>query len=232
MLPDMPAARDRVAIVIPTLDESRTLDGTLRAAFLESSEVVISDGGSRDDTVAKATALGARVVSGPPGRGGQLNRGAGATEREVLLFLHADTRLPERAAARLVERIDGGLEGGAFLIRFDAAGLLYRFGERVVNARTRRFGWALGDQAHFVRRDVFEAMGGYRDWPILEDVDFIRRLGRRRRLGIVEAAVVTDARRFETRGKLRTVAVNWLIWALFAAGASPHRLARLYRHVR
>ncbi len=82
------------------------------------------------------------------------------------------------------------------------------------------------------RRDVFEELGGYPDWPILEDVDFIRRLARRGKLGIVEATVVTDARRFEARGKVRTVAVNWLIWTLFASGVSPHRLARLYRHVR
>lgn len=232
MLPDMPQAKDRLAIVIPTLDETKSIAATLRAAFLEASQVVISDGGSRDDTVEQAVALGARAVSGPPGRGGQLNRGAAASDREAILFLHADTRLPAGAAERVLERIDAGAEGGAFLLRFDAPGWSYRFGERVVNARTRRFGWALGDQAHFVRRDVFEELGGYPDWPILEDVDFIRRLARRGKLGIVEATVVTDARRFEARGKARTVAVNWLIWTLFASGVSPHRLARLYRHVR
>lgn len=204
----------------------------LPAALAAADEVVVSDGGSRDDTVGVARRLGARVVTGPPGRGGQLNRGAETATADVLLFLHADTLLPPQAAEHAVDAVDGGAVGGAFLVRFLENRPILRFGARLINLRTRWLQVPLGDQAQFVTRDAFETLGGFRDWPILEDLDFIRRLKRRGRVVILPDRVATSGRRFLTRGVVRTVATNWLIWGLFFLGVSPHRLSRWYGHIR
>lgn len=225
----------RLAIVVPTLNEEGTLRRCLPHALAHADEVVVSDGGSSDATLEVARQLGARTVSGPPCRGGQLNRGAGATDAEILLFLHADTVLPEGAGLAVKRAVAAGAPGGAFLLRFDRDGFVYRLGRTVVNLRTRLAFTPLGDQAQFATREAFRELGGFREWPILEDLDLAKRMRRRwgrRRLAVIEAPVVTSARRFARQGPARTVALNWLIWLLFAAGVSPQRLAKLYRHVR
>ena len=258
MLASLPLSKAmRVAIVVPTLNEESTIARTLPAAqaalaalvahepLAAGSELVVADGGSRDRTVAVARALGARVVVGPAGRGGQLDRGAAATTAEILLFLHADTTLPEGALAAIRAAIAGDARGkrgggpaarpaigGAFLVRFDHGGPLLRLGAWLINQRTRATRLPLGDQAHFVTRAAFEQLGGYRDWPILEDLDFAWRLRRHGRTVILRQRVTTGARRFVELGVARTVATNWLIWLLFVAGVSPRRLARFYSQVR
>jgi rSAM/selenodomain-associated transferase 2 len=221
----------RLAIVVPTLNEEEALRRTLPAAVAAADEVVVSDGGSSDRTVEVARETGARVVTGPPGRGGQLNRGAAATDADVLVFLHADTTLPEGAAAAIREAVADGADGGAFFLRFDVDRPVQRLGERLINLRTRLTRLPLGDQAQFATRRAFERLGGFPDWPILEDLDFARRL-RRARMVLIESAVTTGARRFVEQGAVRTVAVNWLIWLLFLFGVPPRRLARLYRQIR
>jgi rSAM/selenodomain-associated transferase 2 len=228
----------RLAIVIPTLDEEPSLRRTLPLALAAADEVVVSDGGSADGTLEVARALGVRTVSGPAGRGGQLNRGAiaaMAVDADVLLFLHADTTLPEDAGRLVREAVAAGAAGGAFLVRFDVDSRKMRLGGWLVNHRTRLTCLPLGDQAQFVTRGAFRELGGYRDWPILEDVDFAWRLQRRygrRRLALIGSPVTTAARRFVEQGSFRTISTNWLIWLLFVLGVSPHRLARLYRHIR
>jgi uncharacterized protein len=222
----------RLAIVMPTLNEEGALDRSLPAALALADEVVVSDGGSSDRTLDVARRHGARVVTGPAGRGGQLNRGAAAAAADLLLFLHADTRLPQGADRAVRTAVAGGAEFGAFALRFDDRRPLLRLAERLINLRTRLTRLPLGDQAHFMTRAAFERLGGYRDWPILEDLDMARRARRTARAVLVDAAVVTAARRYTERGVLRNAATNWLIWLLFALGASPHRLARLYRHIR
>jgi rSAM/selenodomain-associated transferase 2 len=234
----------RVAIVVPTLNEETTIVNTLRAALAAlgppaarhaGDELVVSDGGSTDRTVELARTLGARVVTGPAGRGGQLNRGAAATTAEILLFLHADTTLPAGALAAIRGALGGSGGqpiGGAFLMRFDDDRPLLRLGGWLINLRTRATRLPLGDQAHFVARAAFSQLGGYRDWPILEDLDFAWRLRRHGRTVILKQRVTTGARRFVELGVARTVATNWLIWFLFVAGVSPRRLARLYSQVR
>jgi rSAM/selenodomain-associated transferase 2 len=221
-----------LAVLIPALDEEETLRRNLPAALAATDEVVVSDGGSRDATARVARELGARVVSGPPGRGPQLNRAAAATGADVLLVLHADTVLPPGAIEAVRTAVAAGAVGGGFLVRFDAEGLVYRLGERVANLRARVTRAPLGDQGQFVTRAAFEELGGFREWPLLEDLDFIRRLGRRGRVAVLPLRVTTSARRFEAGGPLRTVLRNWWIWVLYALGVSPHRLARLYGNVR
>lgn len=225
----------RLAIIVPTLNEEGTLRRNLPLALAQADEVVVTDGGSTDATLDVARALGARAVCGPPGRGGQLNRGAAATNADVILFLHADTILPDSAGRAVREAVAAGAPGGAFLLRFDGEGFVYRLGETVVNLRTRRAFLPLGDQAQFVTREAFRELGGFREWPILEDLDLSRRMRARwgrRRLAVIEERVVTSARRFAAQGPARTVAKNWLIWMLFLLGVSPQRLAKLYRDVR
>ncbi|HEV7503760.1 MAG TPA: TIGR04283 family arsenosugar biosynthesis glycosyltransferase [Thermoanaerobaculia bacterium] len=225
----------RLAIVVPTLNEEDTLRRNLPAALAVADEVVVSDGGSADATVEVARSLGARVVTGPPGRGVQLNRGAAAAiasntaKADILLFLHADTTLPPGGAEAVRAAVDRGAPGGAFFLRFDADRPMQRLGSWLVNRRTRWLRVPLGDQAQWATRETFETLGGFPDWPLLEDVDFMGRLRQLPGFTIVEEPVTTGARRFLELGSVRTVTINWLIWLLFWGGISPHRLARLYR---
>lgn len=226
----------RVAIVIPTLDERAALQVCLPRALALSPEVVVSDGGSRDGTVELARELGARVVSGPPGsrpgRGEQLNRGAAASDAPALLFLHADTRLPAAAIDEIRRALAGGAPGGGFRIAFDPAPWKMRLAARLINARTAITGTPLGDQSQFATRRAFETLGGFCPWPILEDLDFARRLRRLGRPAILDGPSTTGARRFLRHGVVRTVSTNWLIWGLFFCGVAPARLARLYEKIR
>jgi rSAM/selenodomain-associated transferase 2 len=225
----------RLAIVVPTLDEEDTVRRFLPAAMAVADEVIVSDGGSRDATAEIARSLGARVVTGPPSRGGQLNRGAAAAitaRADVLLFLHADTTLPTGGADAVREAVARGAPGGAFLLRFGVDHPMQRLGSWLVSQRTRWLRVPLGDQAQWATRETFERLGGFPDWPLLEDVDFMRRLRRLPGFTVIEQPVTTGARRFVELGAMRTVAINWLIWLLFFCGVSPHRLARLYRRKR
>ena len=222
----------RLAIVVPTLEEEDTVRRFLPAALAVADEVVVSDGGSRDGTVEVARSLGALVVTGPPGRGIQLNRGAAAAQADVLLFLHADTTLPPGGATAVRAAAAAGAPGGAFFLRFDVDRPMQRLGSWLVNRRTRWLRVPLGDQAQWATRETFERLGGFPDWPLLEDVDFMRRLRRLPGFAIIEEPVTTGARRFLELGSVRTVVINWLIWLLFFCGVSPHRLARLYRQIR
>jgi len=226
----------RLAIVVPTLNEEASVRRFLPAALAAADAVIVSDGGSRDGTVAAARELGARVVEGEPGRGGQLNRGAAAAMEggaaDILLFLHADTTLPPGGAEAVRAAVASGAPGGAFFVRFDVDRPVQRLGSWLINRRTRWLRVPLGDQAQFATRETFERLGGFRDWPILEDLDFVLRLRRLPGFTLIEAPVTTGARRFVEQGATRTVAINWLIWLLFFCGVSPYRLARLYRQIR
>ena len=228
----MLAPRVRLAIVVPTLDEEEALRRNLPAALEVADEVIVSDGGSRDGTTEVARKLGARVVTGPPGRGGQLSRGAAAATADILLFLHADTTLPPDAAEKVRRAVANGAPGGAFLVRFDVDRPAQRLGAWLINRRTRLIRLPLGDQAQFATREAFAKLGGYKDWPILEDLDFALRLRRLGGMALIADPVTTGARRFVEQGTVRTVATNWLIWLLFLLGVSPQRLARLYKKIR
>lgn len=224
----------RLLIVIPTLDEARSLEALLPTVLGLADEVCVTDGGSRDGTAEIARRLGARVVEGPPGRGRQLAAGArdgfpgDPLAGDVLLFLHADTLLPTDARAAIAAAIAGGALGGAFRVRFSGDRRLLRFGARLANLRAALTRIPLGDHALFIRRDVYQELGGYREWPLLEDVDLARRLARRGPTVLLAAEVVTSARRFDKLGVLRTVLTNQLIFLLYLVGVPPARLARLY----
>lgn len=219
-----------LSVVIPALDEGERIEAALASATAPGVEVVVVDGGSRDDTVARAKRGGARVLASPPGRARQLDAGARAASGDVLLFLHADTRLPE-GYREAVERalLDPGVSGGAFRFAFDRRSPGLRFVAWGVRLRVALFRLPYGDQALFLRREVLEAMGGVPQVPIMEDLDLVRALRRRGRLEILPLAATTSARRYEARGVLRTMLRNWLAAAAWAAGLDRGRVAAWYR---
>lgn len=219
----------RLSIIIPTLNEITALRHHLPALLEHHDDVWISDGGSHDGSVELAHRLGAKVVQGKPQRGEQLNRGAQRAEGDVLLFLHADTHLPANASQLIAQQLDQGCLGGGFRLRFDEDRPILRLASRLINQRSRWTGCPLGDQGQFVRREVFDDLEGYRPWPILEDLDFARRLKRQGRTVLIQEPVVTSARRYLEQGIARQLLTNWLIFSLYLVGVSPQRLAGLYR---
>ncbi len=218
-----------VSAVVPTLDEERSIGATLGRLAPVADEIVVADGGSRDRTAAIAAAAGAVLVEAPRGRAAQMNEGARRACGDVLLFVHADTLVPAGARDAILAALDDGAVGGAFELRFDAHGAVFRLGERVASLRSRWTGLAFGDQAQFALRETFERLGGFAGWPLLEDLDLARRLRTAGRVAILRPPVVTSARRFQRLGPLRTVLRNWRILWLHARGVAPERLAEIYR---
>lgn len=224
-------AGETVSVVIPTLDEAPRI-GALVAALLavDGVEVIVADGGSADGTPLAAAAAGARVVSGRRGRAAQLNAGAAAAAGGILLFLHADTRLPagwSGAVRALLQH--AGVGGGAFSFATDSPRAGLRLIEALANWRGRRLGIVFGDQAIFARAADFAAVGGFPEQPLLEDYEFVRRLRRRGTVSILEQRAITSSRRWEARGTWRNSLRNAAITAAYLAGVAPERLARWYR---
>jgi rSAM/selenodomain-associated transferase 2 len=223
-----------LSIIIPALNEARAIGETLDAAarVKGSTEVIVADGGSADGTVEVARGRGARVVTSARGRGAQMHAGAQASRGDVLWFLHADTHAPADAAeciARALE--DPRAVGGNFRIRFDGAGRAARF-LTWLYPRLRLLGLAYGDSGIFVRRAAYERAGGFKPFPIFEDLDLLRALWRQGRFVQAEGCVVTSSRRFEGRSFALTFARWSLLQGLYWLGVSPHTLARLYAPVR
>ena len=221
-----------LAVVIPTLDEAGALPALLddlNALGVASVHVVVADAGSRDETAAVATAAGAHVIRVPRGRARQLNAGARRSHGEWLLFLHADSRVGPDACAAVRSVLAGTLPAKAAVFRFaiDLLPVWRRLIEAGQAIRERWFGLSYGDQGLLVRRECFEAVGGYPELPLMEDVVMIRRLRRRFGVARLPAAVVTSGRRYRQHGVLRTWLAHALLITLFAAGVSPARLARL-----
>jgi rSAM/selenodomain-associated transferase 2 len=222
----------RLAVVIPTLNEAQALPfllGDLEALERSVSlDVVIADGGSTDGTAACALQSGARVVPAPRGRARQLNAGAGAARGEWLLFLHADSRLPPAAQRALLNVVNGPVLLGAAVFRF-AIDLPPPWRHVVESGQALREAvWRLpyGDQGLLVRRELFEAVGGYPDLPLMEDVAMIRALRQRTSIERLPAALVTSGRRYRRDGVVRTSLTHTVLIALFFLGVSPMRLAR------
>ena len=219
-------------MVIPTLDAGDGLEMALTA--LSGSclvrEIVVADGGSRDDTVAIATAAGAVVISPERGRGPQLAAGAAAASGEWLLFLHADCRLSlgwEVVAAAFMAAPDAALRAGYFAFALDDPSPAARRLERTVGWRCRVLGLPYGDQGLLIARSLYDAVGGFADLPLMEDVDLARRLGRRR-LVPLDASAVSSARRYRSGGYVRRPLRNLFCLSLYFAGVPPRRIARLY----
>jgi rSAM/selenodomain-associated transferase 2 len=226
-----------VSVLIPTLDEERELPALLDAlaALHGDWEVIVADGGSSDATVALARghASAPRVVEATGGRAAQLNAAARVATGDVLLFLHADSRLPRDAYASL-ERAwrTPGVAGGNFALAFDGGGTFERILGAVYRFQ-RRHGFYYGDSSVWMRRDAFDALGGYREIPIMDDYDLVRRLERSGgETRCLPGPAITSSRRWRALGIPRTVVAWFVIRWLYVAGVSPARLVRLYRIVR
>ena len=227
-----------ITVIIPTYNEADTLAELLRQlqAQLSDGEIIVADGSSDDATRTLARPY-ARVVMSEPRRGRQLNRAAALARGDILCFLHADVRLPANGLAAIEQALqDPQVLGGTFSIVFAGGGLPGRV-FTFINRWRRRFGIFYGDQGIFVRRDVFKRLGGFRDWPLLEDYQFARRLVNAGKTVCLPEELQVSPRRWETgadsRGRLwRTMAAWFFIMTFYFLGVSPERLARWYPPVR
>jgi len=222
----------RLAIVIPALNEAANLSQLLPdlARDCPGADIVVVDGGSGDDTAAVVARLpGPRLLESARGRAVQMNHGAREAGGDTLLFLHADTRLPDGAARAIEQTLaEPGVVGGRFDVRFDNERPLYRVIAWFMNTRSRASGICTGDQAIFVRRADFEAVGGYPDIPLMEDIELSRRLKRRGNLRALRLRVTTSARKWEREGPLRTIGLMWALRFLHFCGVTPAQLHRWY----
>jgi rSAM/selenodomain-associated transferase 2/rSAM/selenodomain-associated transferase 1 len=226
-------ARERISVVIPALGEQAGLRDCVASAMAgRNVELIVADGGSPDHTAELAQSLGAKVVVSRPGRARQMNEGARVAEGGILLFLHADTRLPEGYDVVVRRELDRpGVSGGAFGFSLDDASGALALVERLTNWRSRRLGLPYGDQAIFLRAERFHRLGGYRELPLMEDVDLVRRLRSSGRVSTVDAKIVTSARRWRSGGRLATSITNSLVTFLWFMGIPASSLAWIRRSI-
>lgn len=222
----------RISIVMPVLNEAGTISATLNALAAcrrAGAELLVVDGGSSDATASLAAGLADRVLSAPRGRARQMNAGAAQARGELLLFLHADTVLPEGALGAIERAVDAGAQWGRFDVAIAGDSPLFPLIAALMNRRSRWSGIATGDQAIFVRRDVFEQVGRFPDQPLMEDIELSRRLRRVGPPACLRPPVITSGRRWERFGVWRTIGLMWRLRLLYWLGMSAERLAKAYR---
>ena len=228
---------ESISIIIPALNEAEAIGRTLDSvedsvrdsAGDSAAEWIVVDGDSEDRTAEIARARGATVVTAPRGRASQMNAGAKIARGETLLFLHADTRLPQGFAAE-VRRVLGvpGVAAGAFSLRIDGAGWGMQFVERAANWRSRIMQLPYGDQGFFLKAELFRSLGGFPELPLMEDLEMARRVRGHGRIVISPLAVVTSARRWERIGVVRATLLNQVFLLAYLAGMPPRRIAQWY----
>jgi rSAM/selenodomain-associated transferase 2 len=221
-----------VSIIVPVYNEARTIERLLHdLCALHPSEVIVVDGGSEDGT-AQRVGSWARLLRAPLGRASQMNAGARSASGEVLWFVHADVRVSERSLDAICQALaDASVAGGNFDVVYDGDDAAARAFTRINRLRCR-FGIFYGDSGIFCRRTVFAKMRGFREWPILEDYEFARRLRKLGKVAFLSEPIHPSPRRWQSAGLLATMWAWFWIQALYLAGVSPYWLARLYKHVR
>ncbi len=231
----VPAERDHlgISIIIPTLNEEENIAACLSSTgWAKNIERIVVDGGSRDRTAAIAEGMGAKLLASPRGRALQMNAGAREASGEMLVFLHADTKLPAGFDDHVRKTLQTpGVAAGAFEFRLDSSSSSLRFIERVANWRSRRLQLPYGDQAIFLRASLFRDIGGFPEIPIMEDVELIRRLQKAGRIETLPAVpAITSARRWRQSGVWKTTIVNELVLAAYYLGIPPGRIYSLRRN--
>ena len=217
------------------LNEAASIASTLGALRrgAPDAEIVVVDGGSIDSSVAIAQPLCDTLIGASRGRAHQMNAGARASHGDALVFVHADTLVPSSFAADIASALsDPAVVGGRFDVRLDSAALAYRVIGAMISLRSRISRTGTGDQAIFVRREVFDRLGGFPDLELCEDLEFARRLKRAGRVACLRARVTTSARRWNRDGVIRTIVRMWLIRAMYLMGVAPARLKRMYSDTR
>jgi rSAM/selenodomain-associated transferase 2 len=221
-----------LSIIVPVLNEAEQLAASLdplQSVRGSDVEIIVVDGGSGDATRTIAAALADRVIEAARGRASQMNAGARIARGDTFLFLHADTRLPASNASMLEARLERSASAwGRFDVSIEGAGGLLAMVAALMNARSRLTGVATGDQAIFVRRGIFEAVGGYPAIPLMEDVALSKALRSRSQPLCLRERVSTSPRRWQRHGVFRTILLMWRLRLAYALGADPARLARRY----
>jgi len=221
----------KLSLVVPVLNEAAGIAAALAALAplrARGHEVIVVDGGSTDGTAALAAPLADRLIAAARGRASQMNCGAAVACGDVLLFLHADTRLPADAEAEIARALERGGVWGRFDVAIDGRSRLLALVAAFMNLRSRLTGIATGDQAIFVRRAAFERLGGFAPIALMEDVEFSARAKRLAAPACLATKVVTSGRRWERQGALRTVLRMWRLRLAYRLGVHPDELARRY----
>lgn len=224
-----------LSIILPTLNEAEGIEATLTdllGLWGCGVEIVVADGGSQDTTVALARPFASQVIETPPGRARQMNAGARASRGAQLLFLHADTRLPRRADRLVAQALAGPRCWGRFEVRLAGRHPLLPVIAFAMNWRSRLTGIATGDQALFMTRQAFEAVGGFPDQPLMEDIAMSQRLKRLSPPACLRAKATTSGRRWEQAGAWATIRLMWRLRWRYWRGESSEHLAREYHDVR
>jgi rSAM/selenodomain-associated transferase 2 len=222
----------RLSIIVPVLNEAGCVAASLDALAplrARGHELIVVDGGSRDASVALSRERADAVLESAPGRAGQMNAGAARARGEVLLFLHADTRLPARADAAVLQAAARGALWGRFDVRIKGRSPMFPLIAALMNRRSRWSGIATGDQAMFVQRALFERLGGFKDQPLMEDIELSRRLRAVAPPACLRDRVLTSGRRWEQHGVWRTIMLMWRLRWRYWRGDSPEALAKAYR---
>jgi len=224
----------KVSVILPVLNEEKTIASTLDALKqLAPYEIIVVDGGSNDGTRDICARSGVKILSSMRGRARQMNLGARDASGDVLLFLHADTRLPASALSDISESLsDTCYVGGRFDIELDGKHWMLKVIGRLISYRSRISKVGTGDQAIFVRREMFERIGGYPEVPFMEDIAFCRTLKSLGKIACLRSCVITSARRWEIDGVWRTILRMWILKLLYLAGVPPSRLERFYADTR
>jgi rSAM/selenodomain-associated transferase 2 len=221
-----------ISVIIPVLNEEEHIAGCIKALKDEvfDCEIIITDGGSTDRTAEVAASFqGVKVICTEKGRGNQMNTGAASASGEILLFLHADTILEKGWAAEILSLFENdAVSAGAFTFSIQSQEWKYRLIEAWVKLRCTLCSLPYGDQAIFVGKSAFDKIGGYKNIPLMEDVDLIIRLKKLGPINILDKKAVTSERRWKKKGLIRTMAMNQLIMLLYIFGVDPFRLARIY----
>jgi rSAM/selenodomain-associated transferase 2 len=218
----------KISVIIPTLNEVEGIGASLDSIIKQDGafEIIVVDGGSVDGTPIVCRPH-ARVIRGERGRAVQMNTGARSACGEALLFLHADSLLPPNGLAKLKSAlVDPRIIGGTFTLRFDSSKFFLRLIAFFTRFRSRFFHY--GDQGIFVRKSIFEGLGGFREIPIMEDIDFLRRMRKMGLVTLVGDPVTTSARRFLRNGVIRQQLFDILLVTLYFLGVSPEKLSKLY----
>lgn len=224
-----------VSVIIPVFCEQTVISRTIEAVRSQgggaTAEIIVVDGQAEGETLAAIRDTAVRKLASGKGRGKQMNHGAATATGDVLVFLHADTVLPTAAFERIAEAMrNDDCVGGAFDLRIDSRRMAFRVIETVANMRSRLTRIPYGDQAMFIKAGYFSTIGGFKEIPIMEDVDLMRRIKRDgRRIVIFREQATTSARRWEKEGPVFGTLRNWFLMSLYLCGVAPERLARFYK---